>query len=431
VVSGTIERALNATVGAEAASWSVEPPVWDFLAGYPATVTLYEQRLLFAGSVGFPQDIWGSTTANYYDFTRTLEDGDSFTFRIASDQLNPIYFLASVRTLLAMTYGGEFTVQGGLEKPLAPTNVQIRSRSNHGCAVVRPVRIRNDELYVQKAGRKVRALSYNVANDDYTSPDMTALADHITESGVVSMCWQQEPEGIVWAVRNDGVLLSFTFDRDNNVIGWARHTTDGLFKEVTSIPGDGQDDVYVVVERTIGGVPKKYIERIVDGVYPDCAFTGTSGPGQTTWAGLGHLEGEEVLIIADGSYMPRQTVTGGQITIDRPAFEIQIGLPYERRIELLDPEVQSREGSAQGNSQRQYELSIRMLNTLGLWVNGNRLADRHFGAGLLDRPPQPFTGLQRTENLGWERGTCPTVITQPEPGPFHITGIIRKFIANA
>lgn len=433
VVSGVIERLLNATVGAEALSWTVEPPVWDASQGYPATVTLYEQRLLFAGSPAFPQDIWGSVTASYYDFTRTTEDGDSFTFRIASDQINPILYLASVRTLVALTYGGEFTIQGGLEKPLSPTNVQIRSRSNHGCAQVRPARIRNDELFVQRAGRKLRALAYNVANDDYTSPDMTALAEHITESGVVSMAWQQEPEGILWLVRNDGTLLSFTFDRDNNVIGWARHTTDGLFLEVSSIPGDdASDEVYVVVQRVIGGVTKKYVERLDFSVYPDSAVVGTAAePGADIWFGLGHLEGKEVMIIADGSYMPRQVVTAGQIQIDRPALSIQIGLPYERKIDCLDPEMQGRDGSAQGNSQRSHEVSIRVLDTLGIRVNNNVISDRSFGSQLLDRPPGPRTGIARCENLGWERGQSPVVITQPDPGPFHILNVIRKFTANA
>lgn len=432
IANGTIERVLNATVAAEKGSWTVEPPMWDATQGYPGTVTLYEQRLLYAGSPEFPQDIWGSVTAAYLDFTRTLDDGDSFNFRIASDQLNPITYLASVRTLLALTYGGEFTLQGGLEKPLTPTNVQIRSRSNHGCAQVRPARIRNDELYVQRAGRKVRALAYNVANDDYTSPDMTALADHMTETGIVSMAWQQEPEGILWLVRADGVLLSFTFDRDNNVIGWARHITQGSVTDVTTVPGSEGDDVYLVVRRDLPGGPKQYIERMQFGVYPDCAVVAeATGPDQTVWGGLDHLEGLEVYILADGSVMPRQVVTGGQVTLDRPAFETQIGLPYQRVIDCLDPEMQGRQGSAQGNSQRTNKVALRLLETLGIKVNGNEVVFRQFGAQLLDRAPQPFSGIKELENLGWEKGRSPLRITQDDPNAFHVLSVIRNFEANA
>lgn len=431
VVNAVILKVLTATVAAEAASWTLEASAWSTQFGYPVTVTLYEQRLLYAGSGEYPQTIWGSRTGEPLNFTASTDDADAFSFTISSDQINPINYLTSSRTLMALTYGGEFTVQGGLEKPLAPTNVQVRERSNHGCGKIRPVRIREEELFVQRALRKIRALAYNVANDGYTAQDITLLAEHITEGFINDMAWQQEPEGILWVTRTDGVMLSVTFDREQEVTGWARHTTDGWFENVSAIPGTAGDDVYVVVRRTINGVTRRYIERMVKGVYPDCALVATAvAPGATVWTGLDHLEGKTVYILADGLVMADQVVTGGQVEIERPALSVQIGLRYQRRIECLTPEIQTGSGSAQGNAMATCEVSIRMQDTLFIEVNGQDIGFRQFGSELLDQAPEPFSGVKRVGNSGWARGESELVITQPDPLSFHVLNVIRKFTAN-
>lgn len=431
IVTGTISQELASTVAAPANAWSLHAPAWSASRGYPRTGTLYEQRLVVGGSPTFPQTIWGSATGAYLDFTQGVADDDAYSFTIASDQINPIQYLASSRLLVALTSGGEFTVGGGLEKPLAPTNAQIRQRSNYGCARVRPVRVRDSELFIQRAGAKVRNFSYNVTTDDWTAPDIAVMAEHLTTAGIVDMCWQQEPTSIVWLVRADGVLVSVTYDKDQDVTGWAAHTGfDGFVESVAAIPDDDSDQLWLVVRRTINGSTRRYVERFSPTVLLDSAKVTVAGAPATVWTGLSHLEAKAVDVVGDGAYIGRYTVAGGQITIGTAVTTAKIGLPFENRVELLDPEVQTGMGSASGNYMRTNEVTARFFETTGATVNNQALVFRNFGSNATVETPQEFSGVVRIENLGWERGSSDLVITQDKPMPFHLLSITRKFTVN-
>jgi hypothetical protein len=429
-MNGIIKQELSSTTAAPASAWSLHAPAWSVSRGYPRTGTLHEQRLVAGGSPTFPQTVWGSVVGAYLDFTQGTADDDGFTFTLASDTVSPIQFLASSRALVAFTSGGEFTITGGLEKPLAPTNAQIRQRSNYGCARVRPVRIRDTELFVQRAGRKVRSFAYNVAADDWTAPDLSVLAEHMTESGVVDMTWQQEVDSIVWLVRGDGVPLSITYDKDQEVTAWAMHEAfTGIVESIASIPVTAGNEVWMVVRRTISGSTKRYIEVFDESLLCDCAKVYSGAPA-TVFTGLGHLEGLEVDVVADEAYRGSAVVTGGQITLQEPGSEVVVGLPYTNEIELLDPEFQTGMGSASGNAMRTSEITARFFETTGGQVNGQDLVFRRFGSDALDQPPARFSGVCRLENLGWSRGESPLVFTQDAPMPFHLLSVTRKLTAN-
>ena len=167
---------LTSTVAAPPLAWTLETPVWSEVYGYPRTGTLHEQRLWCAGSTKYPQTIWGSRTGLYLDFTKGVADSDACSFTIASDEQNQISYLVTARALIAHTYGGEFTVHGGNEKPITPTNVQIKAQTSHGSKGVRPLTIGKESVFVQRAGRKVRAMAYQIQSDGYSAPDLALLA---------------------------------------------------------------------------------------------------------------------------------------------------------------------------------------------------------------------------------------------------------------
>lgn len=430
-VGGTIKQELTGTTAAPQYAWSLHAPSWSVSRGYPRTGTLYEQRLIVAGSPTFPQTVWGSVTGAYLDFTMGVADDDAFAFTIASDQINPIQYIASGRALLAMTSGGEFTIFGGLEKPLAPTNIQVRQRSNYGCSRVRPVRIRDAELFVQRAGRKVRSFAYNVANDDWTAPDISVLSEHLTETTIVDMCWQQEPTSIVWLVRGDGKPVSVTYDKDQDVIGWAPHSDfSGILESVACIPYGDTDQVWLIVQRTINGSTKRYVEVFDPSVLSDCANVATSGSPATVWTGLSHLEGKEVDVVGDDAYVGRYTVASGQITIGKAVSSVVIGLPYSSVIELLPPELQTGMGSASGNTMRTSEITVRLHETTGGKINDQDIILRKFGPNSGIETPTVYSGVYRVSNLGWQRGDSDLEIRQDLPMPFHVLSVTRKLTVN-
>lgn len=431
--TGTILAALDATVASPANAWTLEAPVWNDVDGYPAAVTMSEQRLIAAGSPGYPQTVWMSRTGEYLNFELGTKDDDAMSFTISSDQINPIAHLANIKALVVLTYGGEFSILGGVEKPITPTNIQVKSQSVYGCNGVRPHRIGNELYFVQRAGRKLRAMSAKLDAIDtasYGSPDLSVLAEHATETGVVDMAYQQEPDSVLWLVRADGVLATVSVDRDQDVVGWARQVTAGAFESVASIPVSSGDEVWVVTRRTVGGNTVRYVERFDRAVATDAAIIGSNPAGSKVWSGLDHLEGCEVDVVADGVVMQRQIVASGQITLSRTAKAAQIGLPFEATVETLTPEIAGGTGSAQGNSMRIGEVTLRFFETTGVEINGQVVAFRNLGKAQLDKPAPLFTGDHRIESLGWERGKAMLTIKQKQPLPFHLLAVIKKFTVN-
>jgi hypothetical protein len=206
--------------------------------GFPSCVTFFEQRLVFAGTTNQPQTVFFSKSGDYENMDAniggTVADSDAIIYTIASNQVNAIRFMTATRTLVLGTAGGEFTVSGGgTDSAITPTNILIKKQSNHGAANIDSIAVGNVTLFLQRAKRKIRELAYNFDVDGYIAPDMTILSEHITETGITQMAYQQEPNQIIWGVRTDGELIGLTYQREQEVLAWHRHIFGGRFGNAT------------------------------------------------------------------------------------------------------------------------------------------------------------------------------------------------------
>ncbi len=195
--------------------------------GFPSSVSFFEQRLVFAATNDQPQTIFFSKSGDYENMSAGTNDDDAMIYTIASNQVNAIKAMKATRTLIVMTTGGEYSVSSGNASAITPTNISIIKQSNYGSAGVDALSIGNATIFLQRAKRKIRELAYNFDTDGYVAPDLTILANHITETGVVQMDYQQEPHSVVWAARTDGVLSGLTYNRLENVVAWHRHILGG------------------------------------------------------------------------------------------------------------------------------------------------------------------------------------------------------------
>ena len=275
IVTGIVRTVLSSTTAAPSEAWSLRQSVWNATDGYPRAITLFQQRLVAGGSDNYPNTLWGTKTGEYFNFSDGVADTDGFAFALVSDQLNPIEHLASTRALLPLTAGAGWSVKGGTEKPISPTNVQALEESGYGTDTPRPVRVGNEVIYVEDGGKRIRAMGYRVETDAFNAPDISVLAEHITGDGIYEMAFSKKPDQVVWMVRTDGKLVSMSIERDQDSIGFALHETDGLIESVASIPYNGVDQVWIVVERVINGVTKRYVEVMDEALETDCAVTGT------------------------------------------------------------------------------------------------------------------------------------------------------------
>ena len=201
---------------------------WSDTTGWPATVSFYEQRLFFGGSTTYPQTVWASQSGLFDNFDAgDASAADAFIYTIATNRVNVIRFLSPAKDLIVGTAGGEFIVRRPLGEPLKPDNVNITHQTTYGTHTLQPVQIGGDVLFVQKQRKKIRSFEFRFADDTYISPDLTLLAEHITDTGIVDVDWAQEPDQIYWAVRDDGILLGMTYLKEQEVLGWHRHIIGG------------------------------------------------------------------------------------------------------------------------------------------------------------------------------------------------------------
>jgi len=360
--------------------------------GHPSCVSFFEQRLVFAGTISEPQTLYFSKAGDYENMTAGTNADDAMVYTIASNQVNAIRYMKAVRTLVVGTTGGEFTVSAdGTDAAVTPTNVTIKRQSSFGAANVDAIPAGNAILFLQKAKRKIRELQYNFDSDGYQAADLTILNDTVTKSGINEMVFQQEPDSIIWCVRDDGVLAGLTYQRSENVVAWHRHIFGGSFgsgnavcETAATISGTlTEDELWVIVKRTINSTTKRYIECFSNFDFDETDATdfkfldshlSYSGASTTTLSGLSHLEGQTVSILADGSVHANKTVSSGSITLDRAVTKACVGLPYNSVLQTMRIEGGAAEGTSQGKTKRISKVVLRLFETVGVKV-GPSLTD--------------------------------------------------------
>ena len=352
---------------------------WSSVQGWPTDVAFFRERLWWARK----QYAWGSVSADFTDYSPLnfgqVTDDMAITVTLVSGRINDVQWMIGDEDLLCGTAGGEFSV-GELQngKALAPGNVRARLISGYGSRAIPPIKNGEGLLFVQRAGLKAREVSYDTLSFKYKSTDATVLAEHITASGLVQMTFTQEPNPVVWAIRADGMLLGFTWNSEQEVRGWHRHPIggDGFVESVAVMPAAEGDrsELWMVVRRTVNGSTKRYVEymerpwRLGDdqatSFYMDAGLT-YDGAAADVIAGLDHLEGMVVDVLADGAPHPQRTVTAGSITLLRDASVVNIGLPCPCKYRSMRLEAGARDGTSQGKTKRIHKAVLRFLNTGG------------------------------------------------------------------
>lgn len=232
--------------------------------GYPSAVGYYQQRALFGASTNNPETVWGSRTGDFLNFSSRspLQDDDALEFNLAGRQVAEIKHIVDLGKLVIFASTGEYFCNGDSAGIITPTDINVRQHSNYGSADIPPIQVGNNALFVQARGSLVRDLGFDWQTEGYKGNDLTIFSAHLFDGYTIAeWAFQQIPHSIVWVVRNDGVLLGLTYLPEHQIWGWHRHDTEGLFESVCSVPEGDEDAVYVIVNRTINGSTKRYVER--------------------------------------------------------------------------------------------------------------------------------------------------------------------------
>lgn len=409
---------------------------------YPSTATYFEQRRIFAGTNNDQQTVFATRNGTESNLTSSLpsQDDDALKFRLASLQQNRIRHLIPLTDLIALTASGEWRIFADGAAALTPTSLAVKPQGYTGSSNVQPCVTVGSILYVQAQGSRIRELGYggDSTNFGYKSIDISIMAPHLFNGKrVTDLAYARAPEQILWAIRDDGVLLGMTYVPDQQVYGWHQHSTDGLYESVCTVPEGNEDATYAVVQRTINGRTMRMIERQAsriftdaeDGYFVDCGAT-YDGASATTFYGLHHLEGETVQILADGAVETPQVVTAGTITLPFAASVVHFGLQYNSDLQTLPLAVEAMQAAGQGTLKNIDAIHLRHTQTslfksgadfTTMISNRSRLPTDPYGA-----PPSLQTAETRIAIPGNWNTDGFVCIRQDEPLPLTCLALVLE-----
>lgn len=349
----------------------------------PSVVTYYEQRRWFAATEASPQTVYATRTGSESNMTSSIpsQSDDAMEFRIAALQQNKIRHLVPLSDLIAFTAGGEWRIFNSGGESVTPTTVAVKPQGYSGASNTIPVMTASSILFVQALGARLRELSFSNDSQSYKSIDLSVMAPHLVDGfQITDMAFSRAPVPTVWCVRNDGILLSLTYLPEHQVYAWAWHDfQDGKVESVCTVTENFADVVYLSILRmTHDGKYRRCIERMMplgvlphshsgapseEDYYVDCGFTYENNTAFTVVSGLGHLEGREVQLKADGAIVTPKTVVSGQITLDEPAKHVVVGLGYKSDIVTLPLGIEGAEAYGQAMKKNVARVYLRVRET--------------------------------------------------------------------
>lgn len=228
---------------------------------FPSVVAYFQQRRFYANTNNNPDTYFASQPGAFTNMDTSLpvKDDDAIIGSPWSQQVNGIQWMINMPGGLVILTGlGAWQLSGGsggfaTAAAVTPSSQVANPQAYNGVSpTVPPLVINYDILYVQQKGSIVRDLSYNFFVNIYTGTDLTVLSNHLFLNHTIrEWAWAEEPYKLIWAVRDDGILLCLTYLKEQDVYSWSRHDTNGLFQSVCSISEPPVNAPYFIVKRLI------------------------------------------------------------------------------------------------------------------------------------------------------------------------------------
>lgn len=399
---------------------------YSALRGYPGAVTFHENRLWLAGSLAQPDGIWASKSADYFNFdVGDAEDNDAIDITAAIGEINTIRHIVSNRDLQVFTSTSEMYIPSFTEKPITPTNAQIRRQTSYGADYVRPASFDGATIYVQKTGSVVREYIYSDQEAAYVSTGISVLSPHLI-TGPVQMSILRgainRPESYAFIINNDGTIATFTSNRAEQRAGWTQWTTEGKFHSICTI----DDRVFCIGTYDTGAGTDKHILMEFDSdLNMDFSntFTGTAGVFDVS----SHFANGAVVNVTSGNnYLGSFTVASGNVDVSavQEITSAEIGFQFNVEAETLPIDASVGAGPLTGEPRSVNRVIVDLLDTLSLSVNDKKLVIRTVTDDF-SQERSAVTGKREFRFLGYSKD--PTVkITQSAPMSLQVNGIVAE-----
>ena len=397
--------------------------------GWPKYPVFFEGRLWLGGCKAIPQAVFGSVTNLYYDMGLgdSLDDEGIFII-LDTDQANAVTGLVSGRRLHVMTTGGEYVF---IESPVTPGTAFLPLQTDYGSLPIKPVILEGSAIFVHSRGKQVMEMTYGWQEDAFNTRSVSLLSQHLIKTPVDMAGLRGtslEAANYLYIVNTDGTIAVMLSSKAQEVAAWAHWTTDGNYKSVAV----AEEEVYVLVERTIQGSSVYYLEQSTTTALTDSAVLQTHSPAVSSLTGLDHLDDETVKVRGDGGVLlPDETVSAGAVTLSQSVSSVEVGINYIPTVETMVPNANFGQGASLSMEKRITRVDALLYKTRGLTVNNQVVPDRQTDVDPLDTAPPERNGMTtvRPAETNWSQ--LPTVtFTQTDPHPMTVLAAVMKVEAN-
>lgn len=347
---------------------------WSSLRGWPAAVALHDGRLFWKRKDSY----FGSVSDDYSSFDQeVVGDSGPVLRRSGTGPVEGSLWLLSLQRLIDGSASVIRSIRSSsFDAPLTPQNFLARDIDSRGSAPLSPVKMDSTAIYMSRDFRRAMEIAYNVDISDYSVKNLTRLSRDIFKGVTVTgMAAQRHPDTRVWFVCSDGTARILSYDREEEVFAWQRWRTDGIIEDACARPTDKGSVMYLAVQRQIGGVPQRFIERVamdddasgaLTSIMSDCSVIYNGAPvSQIT--GLSHLEGKSVVVWADGKVVADVndplTVSGGKVILPYAVSQAVVGLGYTGKWKGSKLAFGGRMGTSVSQRKQNNALSILLSDT--------------------------------------------------------------------
>lgn len=351
--------------------WSLG--AWSGTSGYPYSLTIHDERLVFGGCVTKPNTVYASRVNEWDNFLGGLLETSPYDFTIASDSFDAIRSLKSSRQLNVFTDNSENTMGSRDDNAVTSvTNIAVSSHTNYGSSDVQAIQMADMIWFVMGQSERVRASRYDFASDGQQSIEMSLFASHITASGIKEMSFRRHPFNTLFCLLNNGTAAALTYEGMQEVKAWSTYSTVG--GDIISAASNYSDEGDIVA-----GIVKRGDDYFLEVFGSNDAQT-VFLDNQTKWTGQDFTIGQPIeqtddgllVVIHDDAVLTAgddYTIAGGVLTIPTVTTgAVAIGRAFVSRVNPTDIS----EVAPSGMVKRLTELGLYLLDsgTCTVKING-------------------------------------------------------------